>query len=91
MQQTIMHIGSVEALAEFNYDGKRWQAHLERVLDLYTAEEWDMQEFNDLVMQYFSSSLAEDATVEQLCEQLLACIHYLEGDELSDLVVFEAA
>ena len=88
MLQTVMHVGTVETLVQFNYNGQHWRAHVERVLDAYTAEEWSAEEFNSLVMLRFSSTLAADATVEELCNALLAHISMHEQD-ISELVVFE--
>ena len=90
MLSIVMHVGSVETLVQFNYNGQHWRAHVERVLDEYTAEEWSAAEFNSLVMQHFSSTLAADATVEQLCDALLAHISVYEQD-ISKLIVFEQA
>ena len=90
MLSIVMHVGSVETLVQFNYNGQHWRAHVERVLDAYTAEEWSAAEFNSLVMQRFCSTLAADATVEQLCADLLAQISMYEQD-ISKLVVFEEA
>ena len=89
MLSIVMHVGSVETLVQFNYNGQHWRARVERVLDAYTAEEWSAAEFNSLVMQRFSSTLDADATVEQLCAALLAHINGQEGQELSSLIVFE--
>lgn len=90
MLSIVMHVGSVETLVQFNYAGQHWSAHVERVLDAYTAEEWSAEEFNSLVMQRFSSTLAADATAEQLCAELLAQISVYEQD-ISKLIVFEEA
>jgi len=91
MLSIVMHVGSAETLVQFNYIGQHWRAHVERVLDAYTAEEWSAAEFNSLVMHSFSSTLAADATVGQLCTALLAHINGQEGQELSSLIVFEEA
>ena len=86
MLQTVMHVGSVEAIVRFCYNGQHWTATAEAVYaDI--AEEWDA-DFNSLVMQRFSSTLAADATVEQLCDALLAQISMYEQD-ISKLIVFE--
>lgn len=50
------------------------------------AAEWDA-DFNNLVMQHFSSTLAADASVDDLCADLLAQISMYEED-LSKLIVF---
>ena len=44
----------------------------------------------DINQKHFSSTLAADATVEQLCDALLAYISVYEQD-ISKLVVFEQA